>query len=179
MSNPFGVFPPSHGVTIPFRLKANNKDQFMGLFREGMGLVEDTANYLDGDGRRDSRVLKPFVSLAYATESMRLTTRLTQMATWLLARRAELNGEEVPPGAHGHASLLLPIVRTGASKGYEELPQRLRDLIEASYALHDKIYRMETSQAASGPSASTSVTMTRGNPVASQVARIAAAFTRN
>jgi regulator of CtrA degradation len=165
-------------VTLPFRLKANsNKDQFMALSREGMGLVEDTANYLDGDGRRDSRALQPFVSLAYATESMRLTTRLTQMATWLLARRAELNGEELPPGAHGNASLLLPIVRTGASKGFEDLPQKLRDLIEASYALHDKIYRMEAAQNTVG-TAVAPATPTRGNPVASQVAQIAAAFSR-
>jgi regulator of CtrA degradation len=180
MSNPFGVVPPSHlhGVTIPFRPKASNKDQFMALFREGMGLVEETANYLDGDGRRDSRALKTFVSLAYATESMRLTTRLTQMATWLLARRAEFNGEEIPPGAHGSASLLLPIVRTGASKGFEELPPKLRALIDASYALHDKIYRMEAAQDAGSASAASVVTPFRGNPVASQVAQIAAAFTR-
>ena len=29
-------------------------DAFMLLFREGMGLVEETAAYLDGDGRKDA-----------------------------------------------------------------------------------------------------------------------------
>src|SRR5262245_53292405 len=106
MSNPFGVVPPSH-VTIPFRPRAN-KESFMALFREGMALVEETANYLDGEGRRESKALVPFVSLAYATESMRLTTRLTQLATWLLARRAELNGEDLPP-INANTTLLLPI----------------------------------------------------------------------
>jgi regulator of CtrA degradation len=179
MSNPFGVVPPSQGVTIPFRQKANNnKEQFMALFREGMGLVEETANYLDGEGRRESRVLKPFVSLAYATESMRLTTRLTQLATWLLARRAELNGEEVPPGAKENTALLLPIVRTGGSKGYDELPERLRDLIEASYRLHEKIYRREAAKNLEPAAAAPAVPTTRANPVAKQVAQIAAAFAR-
>jgi regulator of CtrA degradation len=179
MSNPYGVVPPSHGVTIPFRQRANNKDKFMGLFREGMSLVEDTANYLDGDGRRESRTLKPFVSLAYATESMRLTTRLTQLATWLLTRRAEINGEEVPPGSRDNTTLLLPIVRTGTSKGYDELPQKLRELIEASYKLHEKIYRIEAAQNAyTEVTAATPVTPLRTNPVANQVAQIAAAFTR-
>lgn len=32
-------------------------DLFDRTFREGMGLVEETAAYLDGDGRRDSRIL--------------------------------------------------------------------------------------------------------------------------
>jgi regulator of CtrA degradation len=176
MSNPFGVVPPSRGATIPFRPKAGNKDHFMALFREGMGLVEETANYLDGEGRRESRLLKPFVSLAYATESMRLTTRLTQLATWLLSRRAELNGEAMAPG-RDNTALLLPIIRTGGSKGYDELPERLRNLIEASYRLHEKIYRQEAAQNTQGtvPAAPAPA---RANPVANQVAQIAAAFTR-
>jgi regulator of CtrA degradation len=175
MSNPFGVLPPSKGVTIPFRTKVGNREQFMALFREGMALVEETANYLDGDGRRQAKTLKPFVSLAYATESMRLTTRLTQLATWLLARRAELNGEDVPPGTADNTVLLLPIVRTGSSKGYDELPERLRSLIEASYRLHEKIYRLEAAQNAKPAAAAPS---RRVNPVANQVAQIAAAFSR-
>jgi regulator of CtrA degradation len=177
MSNPFGVMPPSRGVTIPFRPKAGNRELFMALFREGMGLVEETANYLDGEGRREAKLLKPFVSLAYATESMRLTTRLTQLATWLLARRAELNGEEPAPGASNNGiALMLPILRTGSSKGYEELPARLRSLIEASYRLHEKISRVEAAQ---NTQSGFPAPVTRANPVANQVAKIAAAFTRN
>lgn len=175
MSNPFGVMPPSRGVTIPFRPKAGNREQFMALFREGMGLVEETANYLDGEGRREAKLLKPFVSLAYATESMRLTTRLTQLATWLLARRAELNGEDAGPGVSDNGTgLMLPILRTGSSKGYEELPARLRALIEASFRLHEKIYRVEAAQS---PLSAFPTAVTRANPVANQVAKIAAAFT--
>jgi regulator of CtrA degradation len=172
MSHPFGVAPPaSRGVTVPFRVKANDAKAFMALFREGMCLVEETANYLDGEGRLQSKALKAFGSLAYATESMRLTTRLTQLATWLLARRAVLNGEEAPPGAADSATLLLPIVRGGSNKGYDELPEKLKALIEASYKLHDKICQMEAARTAQ-PKA----TLQRVNPVATQVAMIAAAF---
>lgn len=56
-------------------------EAFMVLFREGMGLVEQTASYLDGDGRKESAALPREVSLTYATESMRLTTRLMQIAS--------------------------------------------------------------------------------------------------
>src|SRR6476469_4174650 len=63
------------------------------LFREGMDLVEETAAYLDGAGRTEAKALDRAVSLTYATESMRLTTRLMQLASWLLLHRAVQEGE--------------------------------------------------------------------------------------
>ena len=68
-------------------------EAFMLLFREGMGLVERTAAYLDGDGRAASAALPREIALCYATESMRLTTRLMQIASWLLVQRAVAEGE--------------------------------------------------------------------------------------
>ena len=64
-----------------------------------MALVEAAATYLDGEGRKEARKLKPPHSLAYATESMRLTTRLMQLASWLLIRRAVSEGELTPEQA--------------------------------------------------------------------------------
>ena len=66
---------------------------FDRTFREGMELVEDTAAYLDGDGRRESKLLSRAVALAYAAESMKLTTRLMQIASWLLVQRAVREGD--------------------------------------------------------------------------------------
>src|ERR1700675_4451465 len=75
-------------VTVSFGAKFARSDQFRNVFREGMALVEAAATYLDGEGRKEARKLRPPHSLAYATESMRLTTRLMQLASWLLIRRA-------------------------------------------------------------------------------------------
>src|SRR3984893_18995527 len=66
---------------------------FSQLFRDGMKLVEETAAYLDGPGRQESKKLDRSASLCYATESMRLTTRLMQLASWLLLHRAGNEGE--------------------------------------------------------------------------------------
>ena len=66
---------------------------FKDLFREGMTLVEEAASYLDGPGRTESRGLSRPAALAYSTESMRLTTRLMQVASWLLLQRAVNEGE--------------------------------------------------------------------------------------
>ena len=74
----------SNVATVNFFTKFTSSEQFEKVFREGMSLVEETANYLDGPGRLDARVLERHGAIAYATESMRLTTRLMQLASWLL-----------------------------------------------------------------------------------------------
>lgn len=65
---------------------------FDRTFQEGMELVEETAAYLDGDGRRESKLLSRSTALLYAGESMKLTTRLMQIASWLLVQRAVREG---------------------------------------------------------------------------------------
>ena len=80
-------------ATIDFAVHFATSDQFKTVFKEGMGLVEETANYLDGPGRKEARGLDRHGSIAYATESMRLTTRLMQLASWLLLQRALHAGE--------------------------------------------------------------------------------------
>jgi regulator of CtrA degradation len=80
-------------VPVSFGAKLAGSQSFAGLFREGMALVEETAAYLDGPGRKESKSLQRNAALAYATESMRLTTRLMQLASWLLLHRAVNEGE--------------------------------------------------------------------------------------
>ncbi len=157
-------------VTLPFRTRTDDREEFFALFREGMALVERTANYLDGPGRRESKCLQPYIALAYATESMRLTTRLTQLATWLLARRAILNGDAVPPGSSAINPLELPpISRVRGSRGYDELPAQLRELIEEAYRFHQKLSRFGGYGRRRGE-------RKVQNPVARQMAQIQSAF---
>ena len=85
---------------IAFGRRLAGSEAFRAMFKEGMALVEETASYLDGDGRVESRRLTRAGSLAYATESMRLTTRLMQLASWLLLQRAVNDGEMSAEQAH-------------------------------------------------------------------------------
>ena len=78
---------------VQFNERLTNSAAFTGLFREGMDLVEETAAYLDGVGRDEGKALERSAGLTYATESMRLTTRLMQLASWLLLPRAVKEGE--------------------------------------------------------------------------------------
>src|SRR5690242_18995100 len=78
---------------VSFGERLAGSQVFSALFRDGMALVEETAVYLDGPGRKESKLLDRTAALAYATESMRLTTRLMQLASWLLLHRAVNEGE--------------------------------------------------------------------------------------
>jgi regulator of CtrA degradation len=132
-------------VTVSFGAKFARSDQFKTVFREGMALVEAAATYLDGDGRKEARKLKPPHSLAYATESMRLTTRLMQLASWLLIRRAVSEGELTPEQAvEEQRKIKLPV--TGSDQPSRELghlPARLRELVEQSVKLQERVIRLD------------------------------------
>src|ERR1700687_2038953 len=106
---------------------------FSTLFREGMKLVEETASYLDGLGRQESKKLDRSASLCYATESMRLTTRLRQLASWLLLHRAVNEGEMSLAQANKEKTK----VKLAAGEPIDPnaingLPEQLRALIERS-----------------------------------------------
>ena len=108
--------------TISFAKKYIGSEQFQCLFRDGMALVEETATYLDRDGRRDARGLKSPMALAYATESMRLTTRLMQIASWLLIQRTVNNAEmTVEQGSDEKRKLKLKAIgRPGHVKNFDK-----------------------------------------------------------
>src|SRR5438552_19008692 len=81
---------------VDFLARFTSSEQFEKVFREGMSLVEETADYLDGQGRSAARGLDRHGAIAYATESMRLTTRLMQLTSWLLLRQAVSAGGITP-----------------------------------------------------------------------------------
>ena len=143
-------------------------DAFMQLFREGMGLVEGTASYLDGEGRAESAALPREVSLTYATESMRLTTRLMQIASWLLVQRAVAEGEmtaEQARAENNKVRIAEPMLQPSSAEA-ARLPERLRDLIAHSIRLQDRIRRLETQMSA--------VPVMAANPVRGQLASLQA-----
>lgn len=118
---------------------------FMRTFEEGMAMVEETAAYLDGPGRHESRDLPRAASLAYAGESMRLTTRLMQVASWLLVQRSVYDGEMSLADASSDKYRLgsKEICRAAAMEGSDALPIKLRDLLERSSRLYERVDRLD------------------------------------
>jgi regulator of CtrA degradation len=116
---------------------------FARTFREGMALVEETANYLDGAGREASRGLSRSGALVYAGSSMRLTTQLMQIASWLLVMRAVREGEMSVAEA-GEEKYRLKDRETPLGDMIEEgLPEALIRLVETSAQLYARIARLD------------------------------------
>jgi len=129
---------------VSFGERLASSQVFADLFRDGMALVEETATYLDGPGRQQSKKLERAAALAYATESMRLTTRLMQLASWLLLHRAVKEGEM----SLAQASKEKTKVKLASTDGHdpanvELLPPTLRGLIERSQKLYAKVRRLD------------------------------------
>src|SRR5438477_6584776 len=110
---------------------------FDRTFDEGMALVEETARYLDGPGRAESRVLPRNAALLYAGESMRVTTRLMQAASWLLIQRAVQEGDMSSEDAASDRYRLgaREICMGRREDGVDALPQKLIELLDRSESL--------------------------------------------
>ncbi len=160
------------GVTVSFGAKFASSEQFKTVFREGMALVEAAASYLDGDGRKEARHLRPPHSLAYATESMRLTTRLMQLASWLLIRRAVSEGELTPEQAvEEQRKIKLPAGGEHLARDLAALPERLRHLIEESVKLQALVVRLDQMLDFNEPEARDA-----DHPLGAQLSRLHEAF---
>jgi regulator of CtrA degradation len=164
----------SEPALVQFSERLTNSAAFAALFREGMDLVEETAAYLDGPGRTDAKALDRSVSLTYATESMRLTTRLMQLASWLLLHRAVKEGEmSLNQANREKTKVKLSAADPSPEEMLLQLPEPLQILIARSMALQSKVRRLDNSiHAASVEHAPI------GNPLVPQMNRLKAAFER-
>jgi regulator of CtrA degradation len=118
---------------------------FERTFDEGMSLVEETAKYLDGKGRSEARDLPRKIAMLYAGESMRVTTRLMQAASWLLVQRAVHDGDMEPEDATSERYRLgsKDLCLGSGTDGVELLPAKLRDLLARSDNLYRRIARLD------------------------------------
>jgi regulator of CtrA degradation len=163
-----GLQPVSFGE----RLAASQN--FSQLFRDGMKLVEETAAYLDGPGRQESKLLDRATSLSYATQSMRLTTRLMQLASWLLLHRAVNEGEMSLAQANKERMMKVKLpTEVRPEDAVAALPERLNVLITRSKKLQDQVRRLDATIHAPPPTAPAG-----SNPFECQLGMLRAAIQR-
>jgi regulator of CtrA degradation len=142
---------------------------FERTFQEGMDLVEETAAYLDGDGRRESRLLSRASALAYAGESMKLTTRLMQIASWLLVQRAVREGDMAPEAACD-SRYRLTERKVETEPTHPEIPIALIEYLVRTEKLHDRVLYLDRRLYLDAPAE------LDANPVLSQMGLLEAAF---
>ena len=164
----------SEAGAVSFSERLANSQVFATLFRDGMALVEETASYLDGSGRLESKKLERAAALVYATESMRLTTRLMQLASWLLLHRAVKEGEMTLAQANKEKSKVrLAACDPGDPKSIALLPAKLQELIARSTRLQAEVRRLDATMHAPAP-----LKVAMSNPVERQLGLLKAAFER-
>lgn len=131
--------------TINLAEKFANSDKFKRLFQDGMSLVEESATFLDGRGREVAKTLPRTSAMLYGSESMRLTTRLMQLASWLLLQRAANEGEmsrdqileekkKIKLGENGHHT---------DNPAWADLPDGFLDLVNRSLTLQNRVLTLD------------------------------------
>jgi len=161
--------------TVNLAERFANSEAFKQLFQDGMGLVEESAAYLDGQGRQNAKGLSRTSAMLYGSESMRLTTRLMQIASWLLLQRAH-NEAEMNRAQLLEEKKKIKLDETSPqtdNPGWNDLPADFLDLVSRSLALQARVtnldkelYGHEIEQA---PQKST-------NPVGQQIDLLSTAF---
>ncbi len=151
---------------------------FTKTFREGMDMVEETAAYLDGPGRDAAKGLSKADALIYASNSMKLTTRLMQVASWLLVQRALKEGEMTTEEARMDKYRIVAEKKpenglsfSELAKAADALPSTLLELIARSEQLYERISRLDRSLYGS-------IAAQSGNTVADQISRLQAEFNK-
>jgi regulator of CtrA degradation len=140
---------------------------FEKVFVDGMALVEETASYLDGPGRKLSSSLPREASLTYAAWSMELTTRLMQAASWLVMQKAVRDGDMHPNDAMQSKYRISredPALDATAQRG-RGLPDVFLDLVDRSENLFERICRLDQALYGRG-------VLESGSPVGDQLAQL-------
>lgn len=133
--------------TKPVRLAEKRifSERFKPMYSDGMKLVEEAAAYLDGEGRIEAKRLSRIAATLYASESMRLTTRLMQVASWLLLQRAANNGEMTRAQvAEEKAKVQLETPSASrTTQSWEELPKEFIDIVDRSLQMQALVRRFD------------------------------------
>ena len=173
MTDTIQVSPMKVGFDPKRAMEFARSELFDRTFKEGMAMVEETAAYLDGPGRAASKRLSRGAALAYAGESMRLTTRLMQVASWLLVQRAVRDGEiQLTEAASEKYRLISREPQPSPTfTAADELPQALKALIIKGGAIYERVRRLDETMYDGESEASV-------NPVSNQLALLQQAFAR-
>lgn len=114
-------------------------------FDEGVALTVEARNYIAFHEQADRREFDLPRCLQVGYQHTRVSARLIQVMTWLLAMKALLAGEISPEQfAEPHYALLGgEACENPSGAELAELPAGLRSLLERSHALYSRIRRLD------------------------------------
>jgi len=114
-------------------------------FDEGVALTVEARNYIAYHEQADRREFDLPHCLQVGYQHTRVSARLIQVMTWLLAMKALLSGE-ISPEQFGSPQYVLgggEDCENPSGSDLAELPAGLRGLLERSHALYCRIQRLD------------------------------------
>ncbi len=161
--------------TVNLAKKFADSDKFKKLFQDGMTLVEESASYLDGFGRENAKGLPRASAMLYGSQSMRLTTRLMQLASWLLLQRAVNEGEMSKEQIIEEKKKIKFEEHQDNTENqpWDDLPVEFIELVNRSLALQNRVMTLDAELY--GHSTDKQETQS-ANPVSQQIDLLSTAF---
>jgi regulator of CtrA degradation len=118
---------------------------FRRTYDEALALVEEARNYVAYVEPKERRRLQIGARLGVSCESMRVTSRLTQVMAWLLMQRAVAAGEISQAEAVSNDNRLgaQDVCLTERTYKADDLPKSLESLMARSLNLYIRVSRLE------------------------------------
>ncbi len=115
-------------------------------FDEGVALTMEARNYIAYHEQADRREFDLSRCLQVGYQHTRVSARLIQVMTWLLAMKALLAGEISPEQFASPQYALNESEECDSESGPDvvELPPGLRSLLERSYGLYMRVQRLDS-----------------------------------
>jgi regulator of CtrA degradation len=118
---------------------------FNGPYDEAMALLEESRDYVSGAIESNQEHIPAGARLKAGYESMRVTSRLTQVMAWLLAQKAMHAGEITAAELASEKYALggASVCCGDDSAARTDLPAGLRRLLGASHGLYQRVARLD------------------------------------
>ncbi len=115
------------------------------IYDEAYGLLIEARNYMVYAMPAVKKSLEADARLEVTYHSTRLTTRLLEMISWLLAQKAVHNGEMTwdDARAQGFSITNDDVCRVHEAEQSEHLPLGLKTLLERSAGLYNRLTRLD------------------------------------
>lgn len=111
------------------------------LYVEAMVMADEARSYFDG-GMIGEEMVDPLRKVAFACESLKVTTRLMHIIAWLLSQRAWQRGELTDEDLQ-EDKYRLGIANLSDGAAFDDFPFAARALIGGSQDLYDRVARLQ------------------------------------
>jgi regulator of CtrA degradation len=118
------------------------------IYEDSLALVIEARDYIASGRSKDDANGLPSAQLLVSQETMRVTSRLTQVMAWLFCQRAVASGEMTAEEALSQRFAVggQAVCLDDRFHGDERLPGAVADLLERSLTLYQRVLRLEAMQ---------------------------------